>query len=139
MRTSTRILSIVALGSMPGYLLADGQLKDFTQTLLVGGGVLTKIIWAASIIVGIMLIAAAFTQFQIHRRNPKLVPLTTPVMYLILGIAAIAIPFIDRVQDVFGGNPPSSRKQPATNNSKPANAQQPARTYNPNDIDAPLN
>ena len=69
--------------------------EDVMSVFIGGGSILSKIIWAACIIVGVGMIAAAFTQFQIHRRNPKLVPLTTPVMYLILGICAIAIPFIE--------------------------------------------
>ena len=112
---------------------AEGvALADMTKTLLVGGGILTKLMWAVCIVVGIALIAAAFTQFQIHRRNPKLVPLMTPILYLILGIVAIAIPFIGQVEGFLSKGHPGLRGAPA----KPVAPA--AQQYDPNDIDAPI-
>lgn len=125
-----------------GCAAAEGvALGDMANTLLVGGGILTKLMWAVCIIVGIALIAAAFTQFQIHRRNPKLVPLTTPVLYLILGIVAIAIPFAGQVEGFLSGgtkglgsgNAPAARVVPPA-----ATPGKPAKQYDPNDIDAPI-
>ena len=62
-----------------------------------GASILARVMWAACVIVGIALFATAFAQFQTHRRNPKLVPLTTPIMYLILALVAIAIPFTENI------------------------------------------
>ncbi len=123
-----------------GTLVAEGRpLSDIVSTVLIGGDILTKLMWAICIVMGIALIAASFTQFQIHRRNPKIVPLATPVMYLILGILAIAIPFLGQsmgflsppVQNVKGSAAPSQRQQNQNNKQQP-------QQYNPNDIDAPL-
>lgn len=119
---------ILSLSSSLAY--ADRPLSEIVSTMLIGGDILTKLIWAVCIVVGIALLAAAFTQFQIHRRNPKLVPLATPTLYLILGIVAIAIPFIGQahgflsppVSNVKGSSAPPTHKQ----------------NYDPNDIDAPL-
>lgn len=105
-------------------------LSQMVETLLAGGNVLYKLMWAVCIVVGVALIAAAFTQFQIHRRNPKLVPLATPVLYLILGIIAIAIPFIGQMKGFLSPGTPGIKNQPAPSANRP---------YNPNDIDAPLN
>ncbi len=114
-----------------GYAYADGvALGDMANTLLVGGNILTKLMWAVCIVVGIALIAAAFTQFQIHRRNSKLVPLTTPVLYLILGIIAIAIPFIGQVEGFLSGGQKGVHGAPA--------APAAAKRSDPNDIDAPI-
>lgn len=119
-----------------GCAAAEGvALGDMANTLLVGGGILTKLMWAVCIIVGIALIAAAFTQFQIHRRNPKLVPLTTPVLYLILGIVAIAIPFVGQVEGFLSKGHPGIRGAPAV---PVAPVSVPSKQYDPNDIDAPL-
>jgi hypothetical protein len=130
--------SIVLVLLYSGSVAADGvALGTFANTLLVGGGILTKLMWAVCIIVGIALIAAAFTQFQIHRRNPKLVPLMTPVLYLILGIIAIAIPFIGQVEGFLSKGHPGIRgtaAQPVT--SRPVAT--PQKQYDPNDIDAPI-
>ena len=121
------ILTFLSL--MPSLSLAEISLGDAAHILTSGGDVLSKVMWAACIIVGIALIAAGFTQFQIHRRNPKLVPLTTPIMYLILGIGAIAIPFIDRITDFVGNNKKQIERSPATTKD----------TNYSNDIDAPIN
>jgi type II secretory pathway component PulF len=110
------------------YASSNTTLSQVTDVLTGGGRVLTKLMWAACVVVGIGLIAAAFTQFQIHRRNPKLVPLTTPVMYLILGIFAIAVPFLNTWAGFMG-----ERKDVVK--AAPANTR---RVYDPNDIDAPL-
>lgn len=129
--------SLLLLGSClvySGMLFAeDGvALSQISRTLLTGGTVLSKLMWAVCIVVGIALIAAAFTQFQIHRRNPKLVPLATPVLYLILGIAAIALPFLGQAKGFL-----SSGQQGVKGSAAAAPKRQ--QYYDPNDIDAPLN
>lgn len=129
--------SLLLLGSCivySGVIFAeDGlALSQIVSTLLTGGSVLSKLMWAVCIVVGIALIAAAFTQFQIHRRNPKLVPLATPVLYLILGIAAIAVPFLGQVKGFLGPGQKGVKGSAAA-------AQQKQQYYDPNDIDAPLN
>lgn len=127
---------IVLMLLFSGYVYAEGvALGDMAQSLLVGGGILTKLMWAVCIVVGIILIAAAFTQFQIHRRNPKLVPLTTPVLYLILGIIAIAIPFIGQAKGFLNGGQKGIRGAPAATAPSASGAKQ---HYDPNDIDAPI-
>ena len=62
-----------------------------------GATIIARLMWAACIIVGIALSITALTQFQAHRRNPKLVPLTTPAVYLILALLTLAIPFAERI------------------------------------------
>ena len=62
-----------------------------------GASILARVMWAACVIVGIALFITAFSQFQTHRRNPKLVPLTTPALYLLLALVALAIPFAEQI------------------------------------------
>ena len=59
--------------------------------------ILARFMWAACIIIGIILAFTAFTQFQTHRKNPKLVPLINPAVYLLLSLLTIGIPFADRI------------------------------------------
>lgn len=126
---------LLALTSQSAF--ADGaSLAHISKNLLVGGHILTKLMWAACIVVGIALIAAAFTQFQIHRRNPKLVPLTTPVLYLILGIVAIAIPFVPQFRGFLSPGQPGLRGTQTAPPADPTRTQY--TTTNTNDIDAPL-
>lgn len=125
--------SIMLTWLYSGYACAEGvALGDMANNLLVGGNILTKLMWAVCIVVGIALIAAAFTQFQIHRRNPKLVPLTTPVLYLILGIIAIAIPFVGQAQGFLNGGKKGVQGAAAAPPSTTT------KRYDPNDIDAPI-
>ena len=131
---------VLLLSLTPSFAMADVSLGDAAGILTSLGDVLSKVMWAACIIVGVALIAAGFTQFQIHRRNPKLVPLATPVLYLILGICAIAIPFIDRITDFVGDNKkkiersPAGSKDDGSNNPRNVN-----ESHSVNDIDAPIN
>jgi hypothetical protein len=72
-----------------------------------GASILVRFMWAACIIVGLALFFSAAAQFQIHRRNPKLVPLTTVAMYLILALITIAIPFVENIfsfEDSYEGS-----------------------------------
>ena len=92
------------------------SLAEISGTLTIGADIIVKMMWAACIITGIVLIAASFTQFQIHRYNPKLVPLTTPILYLILGVIAIAIPFAGRIFDAQDAYV-SSKDAPNTSSS----------------------
>ncbi len=128
----TVLFTFVLIAS--GTVLAV-DLAEFSGVLTQGGGFLQKMLWAAAIVVGILLIAAAFTQFQIHRRNPKLVPLTTPVMYLILGIVAIALPFLDTTGGFMGEKVDRIKSTP---DESPQGPGTPPRYVNPNDIDAPI-
>lgn len=97
MKKKNKLIVLALLFSFSATALAAKSLGEISDTLIGGADILAKVMWAACIIVGIGLIAAAFTQFQIHRSNPKLVPLTTPVMYVILGVIALCIPFGERI------------------------------------------
>lgn len=131
---SKSIALLISLLIASGAALAV-DLAEFSAVLTQGGGFLQKLMWAAAIVVGVLLIAAAFTQFQIHRRNPKLVPLTTPVMYLILGIVAIALPFLDTTEGFLGAKVDRIQSTPDESPKGPGRNPQ---YVNPNDIDAPI-
>lgn len=120
---------IIFLSSYVVHAEEGTRLADVVSTFMFGTDIIVKLMWAVCIVVGLALIAAAFTQFQIHRRNPKIVPLATPILYLILGIAAIAIPFLGQSHGFLSSPPAQSVR------SSPVPSQQSA---NPNDIDAPL-
>jgi hypothetical protein len=97
------LLATLILCLASGLLYADQSIGEVSGTLHEGATFLAKILWAACIIVGIILFFTAFTQFQIHRTNPKLVPLAVPITYLLLAIGAIIIPFAERIVDAIQG------------------------------------
>ena len=96
LRLNKKIL--VCILSLSGLsCFAASSLGSIAGDLTTTGDILVKMMWAACIIVGVSLTVVSFTYFQTHRMNPKLVPLTTPILYLILGLLAICLPFAERI------------------------------------------
>lgn len=72
-------------------------LGGIADTLFVGADVLTRFFWVACILVGVFLLTGCMVHYKEHRNNPKVVPLFTVIVYLILGLVAISIPFLNRL------------------------------------------
>ena len=73
------------------------SLGETSNTLALGADFIAKAMWAACIVVGIVLVTVAFAQYQEHRHNPKLVPLANPITYLLLAVVTFSIPFAGRI------------------------------------------
>lgn len=69
------------------------SIGDAAQNLMVPTEILTKLLLISCYIIGIALILGAIVQYKIHRQSPKLVPLTTPITLLILGLVSVFIPY----------------------------------------------
>ena len=80
------------------------SLGEVAGNIYGNASILMRVMWAACIIVGIVLIITAFTQFQTHKKNPKLVTLGQPVTYFILGLIALGIPFAERILNLEDAN-----------------------------------
>ena len=52
------------------------------------------------VVVGVSLLIAAFNKYRWYRRNPQEVPISTPIVYVLLGILMIALPFIYYLVDI---------------------------------------
>lgn len=76
--------------------MADICIATIADKLSEGGHVLSHIVLGACIIIGIALIVLAGVHYNTHRRNPKLVPLGKPILYVVLGLSLIAIPFLEQ-------------------------------------------
>lgn len=70
------------------------SLGDIANTLLQPTALVTKLLLLACYVIGIALILMAFAQYKIHRQSPKLVPLSTPIILLVLGVIALMIPYV---------------------------------------------
>ena len=81
--------------ALPVFAAESGErtLASVAATLTNGVGLFIRIMWAACVLIGIGLLLTAFTQYQIHRHNPKLVPLPVPITYFLLALLTLAIPF----------------------------------------------
>lgn len=87
------------LGSIVMALLivpacAWASLEDVADNLMGPTEIITKLTVVASYIVGVGLVIFSIAQYREHRKSPKLVPLTTPILLLILGVCALLIPYI---------------------------------------------
>jgi hypothetical protein len=90
------MLLLISSGAL-AYESGSTTLGSMADNLHSGATIVAKLLWAACVIVGIAFMIAAFTQYQVHRVNPKLVPLTTPITYVLLALVALTIPFAERV------------------------------------------
>ena len=94
------ILSSFVFSIFPSIVLGAPTVENVADNLMGPTEIITKMVVAASYIVGVGLIIFSFAQFKQHRQSPKLVPLGTPIMLLILGICAVMIPYISTISGV---------------------------------------
>ena len=69
---------------------------DVTETLMGPTQMITKLMLAACYIIGVILIFAAMAQYKTHRQSPKLVPLATPIILVVLGVISLLIPYVTK-------------------------------------------
>ncbi len=127
--------------AISGNVLAT-TIGDVATNLMGPTEIITKLVIVACYIVGLTLVFVAMAQYKIHTQSPKLVPLSTPILLLILGIIALLIPYVTGMFET--GNAAShSAGQSEKNNllplpgeanlpglPRPKHKEEPAPTYN---------
>lgn len=98
----------------PFSLFADISLGEASTNLMTPVTFVTKLALLSCYIIGIALILASIAQYKIHRQSPKLVPLTTPITLLILGLTAIGIPY---ATNMFGDSYSAEQQHPTERKS----------------------
>ncbi|MAZ43859.1 MAG: hypothetical protein CMF48_01590 [Legionellales bacterium] len=98
--------------ALASTVVAAATLKSAADGIYAPVAFLTVLMHYASYAVGGLLLIGAILQYRIHRQNPKLTPLMTPVVMVIIGICAIFLPFF---ANVFG-NSWSAENQNKTGN-----------------------
>ncbi|KPJ67390.1 MAG: hypothetical protein AMJ43_03775 [Coxiella sp. DG_40] len=79
----------------PLPVLAKNQgFGEIAENLFSGGIVVGNLIRAVCVITGVTLVFASLLQYKKHRNNPSEVPLSTPIVTLLVGLALIALSFI---------------------------------------------
>lgn len=86
------VLTFIAL-YLPNTSFATFSIGQAAENLMVPTEILTKLLLISCYIIGIALILGAIVQYKIHRQSPKLVPLTTPITLLVLGLISVMIPY----------------------------------------------
>lgn len=91
----SRLKGLLFISSvLPATLFANSDsVGDVAESLMGPAEIVTKLLLLTCYIVGFALIMVALTQYKIHRESPKLVPLTTPITLLILGLITVLIPY----------------------------------------------
>lgn len=90
----TQLSTFISLSLLSGLVWANASLEDIADTLMTPTEIVTKLVVVASYAVGVGLIIFSIAQYKQHKQSPKLVPLTTPILLLILGICTLMIPYL---------------------------------------------
>lgn len=94
-----RIFALVLLLLLPVAAFAAQSIGDVATNLLGPTSILTKFVDIACYIIGLVFIMMSIAQYKIHRQSPKLVPLMTPVLLVVLGVIALCIPYVTRTTE----------------------------------------
>lgn len=120
MRQGFRVLlGLVLVMLFPVSVLAGSTFGDVAENLMQPTELITKIVMVVCYVVGIALILSAFAQYKIHRQNPKLVPLTTPIVMAVLGIIAMLIPYGSTIFGVTFSAEEEAKKRPRATTTLP--------------------
>ena len=104
------------------------SIASVAERLIITTDFVTNVMHIICIVVGMTLVIMSFFLYKAHRVNPKYVPLDRPVVYLLLGLVLLVIPFAGAL---FGptGNSKDLVKQQKTQRSSGVTVY---------DVDAPL-
>lgn len=67
---------------------------DYASQIIHPVGILNNFIGSAAIIVGAACLFAAFFRYMQHRVNPVIAPISTVILFLVLGLLLLALPFL---------------------------------------------
>lgn len=82
---------------LPAVAMADASIGDVADNLLGPTSIVTKLVEIACYIIGLAFILVGIAQYKIHKQSPKLVPLTTPILLVVLGAVALGIPYTTKM------------------------------------------
>jgi hypothetical protein len=84
---------LFGLSSFISPVVFGASAGDMSENLFEPTVIATRLAIFACYILGVGLILAAGVQYKQHRQSPKLTPLSTPILLLIIGIALVALPY----------------------------------------------
>jgi len=85
----------IVLVLMAGVVFAEERhtFGDIARKLIVGTDILTRFFHFICVMVGIGLCVMTVSLYKMHQQNPKFMPLDRPILYFILGLVLISLPF----------------------------------------------
>lgn len=94
---STKAMSLLAVGmiSFPvaSWAFSIGELAD---NIMAPTAFVTKFVIFGCYAVGIALALAGVMQYRNHKQNPKLVPLSIPIVLFVLSAVLLLLPFLSK-------------------------------------------
>lgn len=94
MSTLISRISIVLMGLLISLRSSAAGIGDFAGQFIEPVNILSNFISSGSLIVGVMLLVAALMRYLQYRVNPLASPLSTVVMFVVLGLMLVALPFV---------------------------------------------
>lgn len=79
------------------------SLGEIANNLISSAELVTGLLHAACIALGVGFTLYALIAYRNHHNNPKLTPLDRPIIYLVLGITLTAIPFLGHILEYDTG------------------------------------
>ena len=84
------LLAFLSVNS-PVFAYEQGKVTSSLMSIFSGVG---SVFSGICMLVGLGFIFASFTQYREHRKNKLLVPISKPIMWLILGIVLVCVPIL---------------------------------------------
>lgn len=97
-KISYLIKPLLLLSLMPATLMA-GSIGDAAENLMAPTSIVMKLVEIGCYLIGLAFVLMSVAQYKIHRQSPKLVPLSTPITLLILGVIALFIPYTTKLAE----------------------------------------
>ena len=95
-----KLKTMVLSASMGTFMVLSNEafalqsFGDVAKNLMGPTFVITKIMDIFLYILGFIFIFMSIAQYKIHRQNPKLVPLVTPMVLFVFGVVALFLPYL---------------------------------------------
>ena len=89
------LMASILLLLMTGMVFAAEQhtFGEIARRLIVGTDIFTRFFHFICIMIGIGFCVMAVSLYKMHQQNPKFIPLDRPVLYFILGLVLLSLPF----------------------------------------------
>lgn len=88
-----RLLFFIA-GFFAAFNSHAESIGQYASDLVEPVNILSNFVSSASLIIGVMLLVASLMRYLQYRINPLASPLSTVIMFLILGLLLVALPFM---------------------------------------------
>ena len=86
--------ALIALGVFFSIGAYAADLGTVSEDLLAPTAIVTQILVYVCYIVGAIFFFMAMAQYKVHRESPKLVPLSTPIMFVLFGAILALLPYV---------------------------------------------